>query len=420
MKLLSKYKNHVTASKKQVYLTNIADYFLSFILTFLLFAVAGGPIVSALPSTQEGYAAAAAHTKKTYEIIAATRLQSLNEKGGLNDLAVDGKEYILTLAKTSYYLSGDKFPSKNPDGSYSEAPVEEADTFLNSQSGQYPNDRISYFYLTFKAKEASLNSYVYDGVDYSANKEDYLYKKAFGYTEERFAKVDERLPLYQQLKKDQAVLVTSYLVYSDATETPRKAYEGLLESYRQAASTLIHEVETKYEPYLEENRRFQEVIAAYDATIIVSYTLCFLAGFLILEGVLPLIFKEGRTLSCLAIKVSYATMDEENPSWWRFLLKSLSRLPIHYSGVFFCFLLTGMTSLSFVSYGFFNLAMLFLLGAILGIGSLIMVAAGRDNRGLPEIISGLIVKDINQMEGGVPLEERKGGDDGFVAGELKP
>ena len=135
---------------------------------------------------------------------------------------------------------------------------------------------------------------------------------------------------------------------------------------------------------------------------------------------MPLIFKEGRTLSCLAIKVSYATMDEENPSWWRFLLKSLGRLPIHYSGVFFCFLLTGMTSLSFVSYGFFNLAMLFLLGAILGIGSLIMVAAGRDNRGLPETISGLIVKDINQMEGGVPLEERKGGDDGFVAGELKP
>lgn len=405
---VSRYKNYVTASKKKVYLANIADYLLTFILTFLLFAVAGSPILGALPVTQNSYAVLSEHVKTLYEMIDDTHLQTYDsEKGTLSNLNLDGRDYATTLAKTSYYVLDLGYPKKQDDGTYLDIKVDVSETFLGDRVA-YPLDAPSYYFLSFKAREASLNNYVYDGTDYASIKDEYLYKKAFGYADDWFAKTSEELPLWQQLNKDRAMALTAYLVYDDsATVAPYETYKEVLRGYKAAINTFVAEVEKNYAPMLKEVERFNAALREYDGIILVDYNLCFLAAILILEVVLPLCLRQGRTIGMRAIKVAYATDEEMTPSFWRYLIKVLMRVLLHYSSLFFCLMITSSYSIAFVSFGWFSLAIPLIISGLLGIGSLVMIAVRKSNQGLAEFAARLETKDTTQMEEGDAIEDKK-------------
>ena len=63
-----------------------------------------------------------------------------------------------------------------------------------------------------------------------------------------------------------------------------------------------------------EVERFNAALREYDGIILVDYNLCFLAAILILEVVLPLCLRQGRTIGMRAIKVAYATAEEMTAS----------------------------------------------------------------------------------------------------------
>ena len=412
---VSKYKNYVIAPKKKVYLANIADYLLTFILTFLLFAVAGSPILSALPITKDSYTVLANHVDTLYTIIDDTHLQSYEKVSGtLSNLNLDGKEYAKTLSKTSYYVLGLKYPVKQSDGSYAEVDVPLSETFL-ADLENHPLDRPGYYFHNFKATCSCIDNYVYDGVDYREKKDEYLYQKAFGYTVDWFTKTNADLPLWQQLNEERAKALTAYLVYDDsATVAPYETYKEVLRGYKEAINRFIAEVETTYQPMLQEMTLFDAALKTYDGVIIADYHLCYLVAILVLELVLPLILKEGRTIGARAMKMGYSTDEEATPAWWHFLIKGAMRFAIHYSGLFFCMMLTSSYSLAFVSFGWFNFFIPIVASSLLGAASLVMVGVRKNSQGIAETAARLLPKDATQLERGEAKEDVKEGGHGTL------
>lgn len=406
---LSKYKNHVTASRKQVFLANFADYLLTFILTFVLFAVAGYPIFSSLPTTQSSFVEANEHVKRYYSIIETTRLQRYDpETVTLSKIQDDAKLYVTSLVKTSYFINAKQYPHLE-EGTYvmKDIPLEE--TLLYDNNGDYPNETLAYYFLTFKSSHSSIDFYVYDGVDYRNNKETYLYEKAFGYTQERFEAIRDDVTIYRQLSFNQAELIMHYLVYGDTSDAINKAYNPLADAYIKACGLFIDEVQVYYDAFIEENASFAAIIEAYDLSLLLDFLFCYLAAMLILEIILPLFLKEGRTLGLRAFKLSYATKDDLTPNYLRFLMKTFMRVLIYPSVAFFIMLIMGSTSLAFVSFGWFNFAMLYLTSGLLGIGSIVLEMVLSTRQGIPELVSGLIIKDTTTLEQGTPLENETEG-----------
>ena len=403
---LSKYKNYVTASRKSVFLANFADYLLSFILTFILFSIAGSPIFGALPSTQHNLSEASLHVKRYYKIVDDTRLQRYDEaNNSLSSVDDDAKRYIVSLTKTSFYLNDEPYPYEDGSGGYIDKAVPFEETLLFDDAGDYPNENLAYYFFTFKSNHPSIDFYSYDGVDYVSNKEEYLYQKAFGYSVDLFESKREDVTIYRQLKKEKADLLMHYLVYGDGSDAPYQTYRSLAASYIKACNLFVDEVQTHYDAFIQENADFDRVIAEYDLGLMIDLSICYFASILILEGVLPLFLKEGRTIGARALKCSYATKADLTPHPIRFFIKSSARLVLYYSSIFFILIILGSTSMAFISYGWFSFSILFVATGLLAIGSLVLEMIFSSRQGIPELLSGLVLKDTTQMEAGVPLEE---------------
>ncbi len=408
--ILSRYKNYVVASKAKVFLSSFADYLLTFILTFLLFAIAGSPILSALPVTQDSYAQVATHVDALYTMIDEAHLQSYNkENGTLSSVRLDAVAYATRLARSSYYVLDLPYPYLE-DAAYVNHKVPLEETFFLTGDTPYLYDSPSYYFLHYKTTDPSISSYVYEGVDYATKKEEYLYLHAFGFDENWFETVDDHYSKFHQLTKEKAELLAAYLAYEDNAPGPKQTYETVINGYRNAIESFIDEFQYHYAPFVAENETFYASVKEYDGVVLLIYALCFLVALSILEGILPLFLKEGRTIAMRAMKLSYATTEELTPSWWRFLIKSLMRILLHFSGVFFCVMLTSSLSLVFVSFGWFNVFMPLLVSAILGVASTVLLLARKDTQGIGELLAGLLVKDTTTMEAGEASEE--GGEHG--------
>lgn len=408
MKEYSRYKNNVVAAAGKCFWAGLLDYGLIFVLSFLLMWVVGIPIFSALPSTIENGKAMEASQKETTSIISATHLQLYGDDLEIMDAFKMGDRYLQTLAKTSYYLHEESYPSK--DGAVK---VEEKDTFLNfgTEEEPYPNDSLSYYFLFFKEEAGQgIGEFVYNGVDYSSDKEGYLYEVAMGYEDlSHFEEIDGRLPLYQSIKLEEARLLADYFVYGDQSDNVLGTYYYYRNAYVRASDVFVSEVQTKYAPYLEANASLVNATRNYYSTMILVFSLCLVLGFGLLEGLPPIFFKNGKTIGIKSFRLGYSTVEETEPEWWRFLVKSLVRLPIHFSsiGLSLYFLSSGALGLLFLNLGGgFSLAYLVFASLLLGLGSTILSLARKEHQGLAEAVAGLLVKDTEVSEAGTPLEER--------------
>lgn len=403
--LYSPYKNNTLAKKGKIFLSSLCDYGITFVLSMLVFALAGSPIFGSLPSTKEEKNRITEETTTLRQIVSETRLQPYDSENKkltpLNDLA---KEYIVTLTQTAYYLNNTLYPMTH--SSPKEVSIE--DTFLE-KSGNYIHDRISYYYYSFKPAYASLSSYVYNDVDYQAKKEDFLYPVAFTYGKadyrDYFTKVTDDVPIYQQLDFKKAKNIAEYLVYGDAGGSAY--YLSLQKAFLSAENVFIKEVENNYEPYLSHQKTFSIAYSNYSLSYLLSVFFSYVFAFTLCE-LFPLISKRKVTLGYHLHKLAYSTEEETSPRFHSYLVKSSLRLLMYSSVPTLVLFFFSQWGLLFVSFGYFRFLYLLLASLLLAIISTFTLIFGKNHQGLPELAPHLLIKDTEELEKGTPLEEKKG------------
>ncbi len=404
----SPFKNYKTASSKKVFLGALCDYGFIFILTMLVFSFIALPVFSALPLTKENKAAIKEETIALKETVSESRLQPYDsESGELSTLTALAKEYVLCLTKTSYFLNDEPFPINDTE----KEAVNKDETFLKDDI--YSNDRISYYYYVFKAEHASLNSYVYDSIDYKDKKEDYLYLSAFNYQKSDyssfFSEKTPDLPKYQQLEISKAKIVAEYLVYGDTGGL--SSYISLQKAYLSASDVFIKEVENKYEPYLEHEAIFERVYQRYSLSYILSTIVAYLFSLALYE-LFPLVSKRKTTLGYHLHKLAYSSESNTVPSFWRYFLKSVLRMIVYCSIPLLLLFFFSQSGLLFVSFGYFRFIMLVAFSFALLLLSIILIFSKENHQPIEEFCARLVIVDTQELEDAVPLEERKAAEDG--------
>lgn len=396
--LFSPFRNNVPAKKGKIFLAALVDYGLALVMSMLVFSLIGLTTFSALPQTSEKRNIINQSETALNQIVGETGLVQFGESGDtLLSTSEMAKGYILSLAKTSFYLEGTNFPIS----SWESEVVKEEDTFFNSS-----RDPLGTYYFHFKANEPTLSSYVYGGVDYSTKKEEGLYGYAFGYSDPSFAsffkKRNDVLPQYQQLDYSLATKVADYLAYGDSGgfETYRKL-EG---AYSKANNLFVEEVEKNYAPYLSEKAVFDEAYTSYTLSYILCVHFSYALALLLCE-LWPLISKRKVTLGYSVHKLAYTREDETIPHFHQYLIKSLFRL-VEYSSIpFIVLFFFSQMGLFFFSFGRFYFIYIPLLSLLLLILSSLNIGLAKLARPLPELASGLVIKDTEELEPNLPKEE---------------
>lgn len=414
---VSKYKNYFLAKNGKIGLANLADYFITFIITFLIFIILGQPLsyLIASPSLNQ----IDNISNELYTIVDETRLSRKDVK--TNKLVSEeelANEYLYSLIKTSYYLNDEQYYLFKDDGTYTLVDVDFNDTLLYkgvvNENGNYnyPNDNISYYFYTFKNEHESLDFYIYDGVDQTNNKEEYLYKEILDYKNQvfndKFLLVDNSYPLYQQLDIKIAKYLVQYLHFNDNNDQIYRMYVELKNSYINGLNKLIEEMHTKYDKYVECNNRFNSYYLNFTLIYLGALVISYILALVILEIIVPLVSKNNTSISFIIFKIAYATKDEDEPRIYQYIIKSVTRFIMYFSSTVLClFFVSNFQMLSFPLVGSFSYLTFAFISLIIALCSILFIIISKNNQGLAETLSFMIVKDTTLLE--VKEENKKDG-----------
>lgn len=411
--LVSKYKNNVLAKRSKVFLSNLLDYFLIVIVSFMLFIIVTNPVISVLPSFKENINNLNDTTLKLYQIVSETRLQTFDEEhNSFISIDNDARKYVTTLLKTSLYVRGMDLPSINQE----EEQIEIKDTFLNTDNNNYPNDNLSYYFYTFKSNNESLNNYVYSDIDYSNNKEDYLYLEALDFDNELFndyfiskeefnnLNIDNdfksSLNRFNILSEDYQSYLISYLIYNEDNESLVSIYNNLATSYKNAIQIFINEVETNFTPYLETNDSFNYYYNYYVLTYIIALLITYLITFIVFIIIIPLGIKDNRTIGLKVLKLGICRSDELEPNLFNIVIKDILLFILYFNSILFTLFFVNLLPISvfplFNSH--FSLIQVVIFSLLLLILSYIYLIFSKNHQVLSLLSSNLVIKNSEEFE----------------------
>lgn len=411
--LVSKYKNNVLAKRSKVFLSSLLDYFLIVIVSFMLFIIVTNPVISVLPSFKENINNLNDTTLKLYQIVSETRLQTFDEEhNSFISIDNDARKYVTTLLKTSLYVRGMDLPSTNQE----EEQIDIKDTFLNTDNNNYPNDNLSYYFYTFKSNNESLNNYIYSDIDYSNNKEDYLYLEALDFDNELFndyfiskeefnnLNIDNdfksSLNRFNILSEDYQSYLISYLVYNEDNESLVSIYNNLATSYKNAIQIFINEVETNFTPYLETNDSFNYYYNYYVLTYIIALLITYLITFIVFIIIIPLGIKDNRTIGLKVLKLGICRSDELEPNLFNIVIKDILLFILYFNSILFTLFFVNLLPISvfplFNSH--FSLIQVVIFSLLLLILSYIYLIFSKNHQVLSLLSSNLVIKNSEEFE----------------------
>lgn len=399
----------MTAKKGKSFLALLSDYGLTFVLTMLLFISIALPIYQNAPLIKESKTNMERETSSLKEVVSTTGLQDyniLNQK--LTSLDEMASNYIYRLAKTSFFLNGKtSFPKK--DGN---EVIKEEDTFLFKRE-EYYADPLSKYFLKFKEGEESLKSYKYLDKDYSLNKEDYLYLKAFGYEEDIYAdyfvSLDAQLPKYLQLSFSKATLLADYFAYEEKEGT--SVFFTLKKAFLRAEKVFINEVETLYTPYLKHQAIFEENYQVVVGFYFLALFITFIVSYLLLFLLFPIFSKGHVSLGFYLHKLNYSSNEETLPKCYQYFFAYFFRFFEFISSSCFILIFLSQTGLLFYSFNSFELFYIYIFSFLLLFSSLLSLLFSKENLPLEEKLTGLLIKDLNEWEKAKSVEEIKNNGD---------
>ena len=401
--LVSEYKNFPTAKKHRVVLETLFDYFMVAIVSIIVFSALGAPIFRGLPATESYLNGAEARNSALKEVESATRLNEFDDNGNFKTEQSLCDSFLLSLAKTSYFERDAAFPSRTEA---SAKPTIEETFFLDLDEGTYPNDGLAYYFFTFKGEQPSLSFYIYEGNDYSLDKDSFLFGQAFEFDSAHF----QTLTYPFVLNEEAALALSDYYVFGDTSGNNGVIQRSLSTSYKKARAFFIEETEKHYEPYLSLMASYSIEHRGFAGGYMLTLSLCYLLAFILMETVFPLVFKGGRTLGMKVLDLGYATIGEMEPRFWQYIIKSAVRSLPYYSTILISsFLLFSFAFMQMDLGGGFMMVYPALASLFIGIGSLFAVVVFSRNQTLAEASSFLLIKDLKAAVEGESENSPRGG-----------
>jgi len=310
-KRISEFSAYVTASRGAKFSAGLVNYFLTLILSFILFVVATVPICENTPGINDAKNAYNESYWNLREIVKATHLQETYEDRLLS-MEEMAKSYYSKVTLSTYQKQGlDEAP-------FSRIAINENNT-LNIN-----NDCVAYYFLKFKyengiEEETSDTNKIAKMYELFNNKSEILNK--YFVVPEISTLTMENYQIYFQ--NDCAKEMDLYLNNGTniATSKQETIFEELYELYYYVAGYGINEVETKYEPYIIEKKKYDEAYNRYTTTMSVGIIVTYAIVFLIVDVALCFVFKNKETLGEKIFKVVDISISGEKPSWWQILVK---------------------------------------------------------------------------------------------------
>lgn len=273
------------------------DYFVLSIMSVLVFLLVN-LIVDALPSVKAKQTEIGGIQQEMTSLVEESKLGEV-ENGTFLDNKVISKRYVYGITYRSLIENG----------------VEESNITSSITSVYKPmtkeNDNAYFYYTVFKPNHLSNYSEEDKGLFGVQD-----YQNAFSSdTGINFLNVDD----YLLLNKDNALKVQNYIL--DSAFTPGKAIFTTLENrYSSLLEDAIAEFQTKYTPYTqkaqENEARKSDLYGIRRMEIAIAYSFAILLHYLLL----PLLLKDGRTITMRALSLAYCSTDKKAPAFWQLLV----------------------------------------------------------------------------------------------------
>ena len=310
-KRISEFNTYVTASRGAKFSAGLVNYFLTLILSFILFVVATVPICENTPGISDAKNAYNESYWNLREIVKTTHLQETYEDRLLS-MEEMAKSYYSKVTLSTYQKQGLE------EAPFSRTAINENNT-LNIN-----NDCVAYYFLKFKYE---------NGIEEETSDTNKIAKMY-----ELFNKKSEILNKYFVVPEISTLTMENYQIYFQddcakemdlylnngtniATSKQETIFEELYELYNYVAGYGINEVETKYEPYIIEKKKYDEAYNRYTTTMSVGIIVNYAIVFAIVDVALCFAFKNKETLGEKIFKVVDISINGEKPSWWQILVK---------------------------------------------------------------------------------------------------
>ena len=405
---VSAYKNNVLAKRGKILLAVICDYFLVFILGFILFIGFVTPINASLPVYKSNLNNINLGKEKLNQIVGSTHIQEYDEESkSLIDIKVTGHKYLEALTKTSYFIFNEKYPYKNENGIYEYKDVSKEETLINVE-----NNNLVYYFINFKSNHDDLNSFIYEEKNYENNKYEYL-KALLSYdtynldkyfiSETEFNNLQDKYNLtnYEILNKDTSKLLMNYYAYNDSSNSINEIINGLLTRYYETCNYGVNDIENNYSLYKNTyNKDFIPYYNSYLLSLVISNLISYVLSFIVLEIIIPLCFKKNKTsLGNRILKLALERKDLMEPTYLNLSLYKVSRFLIFFSSNFLSLLFIGQLGVILYDFGLGVSYFEFLLFSFgLSIVSLIFFFINKDRQLLSNLVSFTTYKNIEEFE----------------------
>ena len=405
-KLVSRYKNNVIASGKKHVFSRLLDYFSTFVVAYLVFALFYA-IGSRLPVMNKISRDLVNQNLVIADYIDSTHLQKFNEdKTELLSIDDGAANYVLNVCKTSAYVHELQFPVKQSDGTYFFEDVDIKDTFANEVES-YALDDMSYYFKNFKANEPSLNNYVYDDVDYKDDKDTFMYLKVMKLDASYYVSADDEdliargngVSHYTVLNKAET---NSLLNYYREDSSGNNTFNRIYSNFIKGAQYGIKDVEKNSAPYNELINEYSNIYQNIIFGIFLIYLISYTFATLLLIFVMRLIAKDWVTLGQKVMGLGMCDTHEMELSWWQILLYNLVNYVLFFSSsaiAFYFMGIIGVFSLSII--GRFTVLALLIAILTLNIISLFMPLFNKKHYDLNTLLVRAYVKDAKELEGPV-------------------
>jgi len=380
----SLYRNALIAPISRKLLASVLDFFITLALSILLFSVfdwIGGyfPSYSSIKETTTE------SQTKLYQLIYDSHLSNKTTSSNFLSIEEVFQEYVYGIT-----ISSD-----------TEENLSENETFKNYKEMNETNDRIFYYYHTYKKNNQS------DYLDAEGNGYDYSYKdytyseyvnKVFPTSKDYF--IDNNG--YPLLTNEKALALRNYLTdssYSVGKEIYDNLYIDYTNIYKEALNKDLVS-SSSYQSLITSFNESKDSILYIRGSILLSG---YILSTIILYIILPIILKEGRTIGFRVFGLVYVDQKNNKPNVGLLSIRSLVLLIEQMSmlaiAVFVLFGSQGVYLLTFTLWGFINIFYTSIISLVLIIVSFIFTLAFKKRKqSLSEVISLLVCKDTRDFK----------------------
>ncbi len=374
MKTKSFYATACNAKPGKKFAAYILDFFLAVVLTLAFFGIAEW-IMNATPYVTGRKNQLNETVEQMHQMVLTSHIGKENEEGQL----ISQNQYV------SDYIKGAVYQSLVRNGEETISETTYKDVTMVSEK----NDGVFLYFVSFKVENKS--SFLAESKNECGM--DFYRKKLLENSSSDFF-VEEGYPY---LTYECAKSIDSYFRDSDYA-IGKKNYQRLDSSYRKLLERGISDIQKFYQPYLELDERYQEetksLYSVKNWEILLSYFL----SILLLYLMIPLLLKDGRSISFKALGFSVTDKEGNVLSFYHVLIRFCMALVECFSAVFFSGLIFFASSsigwlgeplfgnISFLSLSLFSMIFAFF-------SFLLSLVLSNTHQSLSEWISMELVKD---------------------------